>query len=166
MHDSRDFSLGSFLLLTAVSGIALAQQVSAQTVVLGWQVPAQPLQAEPIVASEQFGNCMAMSSDGVVMVIGAPNTRVDSLNGVGAIHIFEFDAATGWSHVQKIEAPPAVVPGIELERGDEWTAPSFAQFGAAVAIDERTIVVGSWGYAPAFGPGAGVFSGRAFVFTR
>ena len=166
MHDSRDFSLGSFLLLTAVSGIALAQHVSAQAVVLGWQVPAQPLQAEPIVASEQFGNCMAMSSDGVVMVIGAPNTRVDSLNGVGAIHIFEFDAATGWSHVQKIEAPPAVVPGIELERGDEWTAPSFAQFGAAVAIDERTIVVGSWGYAPAFGPGAGVFSGRAFVFTR
>lgn len=102
---------------------------------------------------------MAMSADGTTLVIGAPDTRINSTNGVGRIHIYEREAGE-WVHVQAIDCPPTLT----LPDGSVLTA-SFAQFGSSVDIDAdaSVIVVGAWGFA---GPADPIFSGRAFVYAK
>ncbi len=146
----------SILAIFAPVGIAPAQAPDATLV--GWQVPADAITAEPQVTSDGFGRAVAASADGAVLVIGAPDTRLNSTNGVGRIHVFR-RAAGAWVHEQAIDCPPSLL----LPDGSAITA-SFAQFGAAVAIDASatTIAVGAWGYATPSDP---IFSGRAFVYT-
>ncbi|MDA1008036.1 MAG: hypothetical protein O2800_03405 [Planctomycetota bacterium] len=149
-----DVLIGSSALLCAVSVFA---QSAPDDGVVGWQVPEVTISATPSTTGDGFGRSLAMSSDGSTLVIGAPDTRVNSTNGVGAIHVYQRDGS-GWTHEQMIECPPTVI----LPDGTPITA-SFAQFGACVAVENDTIVVGAWGYA---GPVDPIFSGRAFVYTR
>ena len=154
------FVIASFASMWS-GGIVLAQvDPGASNNVLGWQVPPQVIFADDghPTSGQGFASCMSMSPDGSVLVIGAANTSVDSLNGVGAVHLYERGPAGTWQWVQKITAPEDFTFGPE-----DATPPGFAQFGSSVAVDGKTLVVGAWGYA-AFGDP--VFGGKAFVFTR
>ncbi|MDA0802892.1 MAG: hypothetical protein O2819_03945 [Planctomycetota bacterium] len=143
-------------MVSAVTGIAAAQE--ADPTLVGWQVPADVISATPELTGDGFGRALVMSADGTTMVIGAPDTRLNSTNGVGRIHIYRRTAGA-WVHEQAIDCPPSLL----LPDGTAITA-SFGQFGATVDIDAdaTTIVVGAWGYATPSDP---IFSGRAFVYT-
>lgn len=74
---------------------------------------------------DQFGNSIAISFDGTVLVVGAPEA-----GATGAAYIFRRNE-TGWS----LEA--TLLPPVGMQ----------SHFGASVAISSEgeTIVIGTWG---------------------
>ncbi len=83
-----------------------------------------------------FGKSIAVSSDGLVVVVGAPNAG----GKTGTVYVFELTKGT-WTESKLNESKPAA--------GD--------LFGTSVAIDGATIVIGA--------PGAGG-AGKAYVFVK
>ncbi|MCH7226909.1 Ig-like domain-containing protein [Haloferula sp. A504] len=99
-------------------------------------------------SDDLFGEAVAI--DGDVIVVGAPGEDAAG-PGSGAVYVYERDAINpnAWSQVAKL-LPPTVNAG----GGDA--------FGAAVAIDGDTLLVG----APRANLPGAPRSGRAFVFRR
>jgi hypothetical protein len=95
-------------------------------------------------ANQQFGASVAIDADTVV--VGAPNAIAGSDRDQDAAYVFVRSGAT-WSEQQKLTASDGAV-------GD--------QFGASVAIDADTIVVGAQGGDTTVNANQGV----AYVFER
>lgn len=157
---SRLAAIASAVAFASATGAAHARQAAplAGTDPAGWQVPAEALRAVPSTSGDSFGAFSAMNREGTVLVVGAPNTKLNNTNGVGSIHIFERNAEGEWAHVEQVFCPLTILPG-----GAGTQPASFAQFGASVAVSGTTIVVGAWGYSGLVGPS---FGGRAYVYTR
>lgn len=78
---------------------------------------------------DQFGESVALSSDGSTAVIGAPGVSVDGDSAAGAVFIYSNDDGA-WTEVAEIDSPAPIVNG---------------NFGASVAVssDGSSIVVGA-----------------------
>ena len=103
----------------------------------GWSETARISLAEMHGPPDRFG--AAMDADGDLVLIGAPGLG----DGTGAALLYGHDAGSGWREVGRL------TPG---GAGEE------AGFGAAVALDGETAVVGA--------PGEGDGAGAIYVFTR
>lgn len=119
----------------------------------GWQVAADILRASPTVIQDGYGSAAAMNEAGTVLVIGASDTTVADAAAVGSVHIYRYDEALGWMHVQKLNCPPTIIAGAATPAG-------LSLFGWSVAVSGNTIVVG----APAVSTGAVAIAGKAYVF--
>ena len=86
-------------------------------------------------SSEEFGH--AISIDGNVMVVGAPNNRISgnfASSGSGAIHIYELSGGN-WNFVNSVSLP---------NRGDSSTVNKHLHnFGYSVDVDNGVIVAGA-----------------------
>ena len=150
-------------IVTTLSSLAIAAAAHAQAPI-GWQVAAQSIQPPVGVTGESWGASLAFNEDASLLAVGAPNARSGGASGVGKVYIYERGVdGTGtvtWDLAQTITAPP-------FETGDPdgpFVVVGFAQFGCSVALENDTLVVGSWGWtSPAE---ASSFSGRAFVYQR
>ena len=93
-----------------------------------WSTPAAL--SVPSGYAVEFGNSVALSSDGEVAIVGAPDTN----SGAGAAYIYTYDSSTeNWSTTTTLSAP---------------TTPSRAySFGASVALssDGDEALVGAYG---------------------
>ena len=146
-------------IVTTLSSLALVAAAHAQAPI-GWQVAPAELSPPKGITGETWGFCTAMDDTGSLIAVGAPNARVDGVGGVGKVYIYERDAGTGeWNLVQTLEAPPLETGEVDVP----YEPVGFAQFGCSVAIQDDTLVVGSWGWT---GVGDQSFAGRAFVYTR
>ncbi len=108
----------------------------------GWTREAALIASDGI-ASDGFGN--AVAAEGDTVVVAASNARVSGNNGRGAVYVFVRSGAT-WTQQAKLVASDGAA-------GDA--------FGASVAIDGDTILVG----APADDLSV-ADAGSAYVFTR
>jgi len=136
--------INALCLLAVVMCAALATSAAHA----GW-VPGAKLTSFPVITlGERFG--YANANNGEFLIVGAPDAELEDELGAGAVYIFK-RIGDAWTPHQKI-SPPVGTSGA-----------SFAQFGSSVAISRNTLVVGAWGYP---GPGANIFAGAAFVFTR
>jgi hypothetical protein len=129
---------------------------------IGWQVAAQAIDAP--ATGETWGYSIAFNEDASLLAVGAPNARVLGGSGVGKVYIYERDVdgsgVVSWNLAQTIPAPPFVT----TDPDDPYVVVGFAQFGCSVALENDTLVVGSWGWT-AQGETT-TFSGRAFVYSR
>jgi len=91
-----------------------------------WSQAAYVKSSRP-AAVDNFGASLALSGDGAVLAVGAP----EAMAGTGAVHIFTREAAA-WTPKQQLAGPGAGSP---------------AAFGSSVALslDGSTLVVGSPG---------------------
>ena len=89
-------------------------------------------------ASDSFGSSIGISGD--TMVVGAPARA----SGIGAAYVFVRQGSNWTQQAMLTNTPPLASGG----------------FGAAVAIDGNTILVGAPGRSPSFP------AGRAYVFVR
>lgn len=139
----------------ALDSVSSSNGVGAPAVVeaAGWQVASDILRASPSVIGDGYGSAAAMNEAGTVLVIGASDTTVADAAAVGAVHIYRFDDATGWTHVQKLDCPPTIIAGTA-------TPASLSLFGWSVAVSGNTIVVG----APVVSSGVVALAGKAYVF--
>ena len=104
-----------------------------------------PLVSTALLPGEAFGRAVAVSGD--TLLVGAPLD--DGLgDAAGSAYVF-VRQGTGW------------VEQARLAGSD--TAPN-DRFGASVAIDGNTALIGAWGVDP--GPPGTVNAGAAYVFTR
>lgn len=146
---------------TAVLAAASLSSVACAQGVIGWQVAPQTITAP--ATGESWGYCTALNEDGTVLAVGAPNARMLGSNGVGKVYIYDRDTDGGvvtWRLTQTITAPPFQTGDPE----DPYVVSNFAQFGCSVALENDTLVVGSWGWTAQ--TETTPFSGRAFVFAR
>ncbi len=92
----------------------------------------------------EFGRLL--SSDGSVVLIGAPDKSNSTEDTVGAAYVYE-QSNSGWSEVAKLSPPPA----------------QHTEFPASVAVGNSgaTAILGE----PLFNAGSVPDSGRAYVFT-
>jgi hypothetical protein len=109
----------------------------------GWSAP-QALIANEEAALDRFGGAVAASGDTVA--VGAPLDAEPGGPATGAVYVYLRDG-DGWRLQQKLQPLAAAA-------GD--------QFGAAVALEGDTLLVG----APHRDGGAGADAGLAYVFTR
>ncbi|HEY6402204.1 MAG TPA: putative Ig domain-containing protein, partial [Blastocatellia bacterium] len=100
----------------------------------------QKLTAQNGAANANFGASVAIDAD--TIVAGAPNHSESAGNNRGAAYVFAFEDAY-WTQKAKLTAPDGAM---------------FDAFGASVAIDAGTAVIGAWG--------ADRGSGAAHVFAR
>ncbi len=111
------------------------------------------LTASDGAAGDQFGNAVAISSDGTTIVVGAPDATIGSNTNQGAAYVFVMSSG-GWGTTSTFTAKLTASDGVATD-----------QFGNAVAVssDGSTIVAGAY-YAPYNstlpGPGA------AYVFVK
>jgi hypothetical protein len=100
----------------------------------------QKLTASDGENADAFG--LGITTDGVTIVVGAPQDDFPSLNGPGSAYVFLFDGST-WVQDQKLSA------------SDKEAFSDFGGFGA-VSVDGDTVVIG------ADGDGT---TGSAYVYT-
>ena len=148
-------------IVTTLCSLGLVTAAHAQAPI-GWQVAAQAIDAP--VTGETWGYSIAFNDDASLLAVGAPNARVLGGSGVGKVYIYERlvdgSGVVSWSLAQTIPAPPFVT----TDPDDPYVVVGFAQFGCSVALENDTLVVGSWGWT-AQGETT-TFSGRAFVYSR
>lgn len=150
-------------IVSTICPLALAAAAHAQAPI-GWQVAAQSIEPPAGVTGESWGYSIAFNEDASLLAVGAPNARALGASGVGKVYIYEREVdgsgVVSWTLAQTITAPP-------FETGDPegpYLVVGFAQFGCSVALENDTLVVGSWGWtSPAE---TTTFSGRAFVYER
>jgi hypothetical protein len=99
------------------------------------------------LSGDEFGYSLAL--DGSILAVGAYNDTVNGKSNQGSVYIYYRDAnsASGWSEITKVIASDGN---------------AFHQFGAAVALDGDTLVVGAIGV----DNGGGVQSGQVYMFRR
>jgi hypothetical protein len=97
------------------------------------------LTAPGAAASDHLGASVAISGD--MLVAGAPDDDIETNVDQGSAHVFVRSGAT-WSHLQRL---------LVNENAADY------HFGAAVAIDAGTIVIGA--------PGADGYKGAVYVFA-
>ncbi|MEY4832057.1 MAG: hypothetical protein RL527_270 [Planctomycetota bacterium] len=148
-------------IVSTICSLGLAAAAHAQAPI-GWQVAAQSIDAP--ATGETWGYSIAFNEDASLLAVGAPNARVLGGSGVGKVYIYERlvdgTGAVSWNLAQTIPAPPFVT----TDPDDPYVVVGFAQFGCSVALENDTLVVGSWGWT-AQGETT-TFSGRAFVYSR
>ena len=148
-------------IVMTLGSLGLAAAAHAQAPI-GWQVAAQAINAP--ATGETWGYSIAFNEDASLLAVGAPNARVLSGSGVGKVYIYERlvdgSGVVSWNLAQTIPAPPFETEDPE----DPYVVAGFAQFGCSVALENDTLVVGSWGWT-AQGETT-TFSGRAFVYSR
>ena len=88
---------------------------------LTWAPPAL-MRASPRDAPDAYGSALALSQDGLVLVVGAPfeasgdpgNSSDNTLSGAGAAYVFSRpDAASAWGPPQYLK-PPTPVGNLSL----------------------------------------------------
>jgi hypothetical protein len=91
-----------------------------------WQL-AKKLVASDAKASDQFGGCVAISGDTVV--VAATGVDISTKYSAGAVYVFQRDwgGANQWGQVTRITAPDAA---------------GYDYFGQSVAVEGDTVVVG------------------------
>jgi len=134
------------VLLTGAVALAGCKSSADQTASLRRSVAIDPdftVESKHIGADTMTGDELgiAVDVDGDTFVVGAPGNGSDGV-GAGAAYVFVRDGA-GWAFQQRL-APTDAAAG----RG----------FGAAVALDGDTVVVGA--------PGSASNTGAAYVFVR
>jgi hypothetical protein len=148
-------------IVSTICSLGLAAAAHAQAPI-GWQVAAQSIDAP--ATGETWGYSIAFNEDASLLAVGAPNARVLGGSGVGKVYVYERlvdgTGAVSWNLAQTIPAPPFVT----TDPDDPYVVVGFAQFGCSVALENDTLVVGSWGWT-AQGETT-TFSGRAFVYER
>jgi hypothetical protein len=96
---------------------------------------------------DNFGAAVSVDAD--IAVIGAPDDNIGSDNDAGSVYVFNRNADTGnWDLADQLSA------GGDIDALDN--------FGAAVAIDADTILIGAPFHNPNFAPNGGA----AFLFSR
>ena len=139
---SRAGSLGRFARVALVAALVVAALPSTAR---AQDPPPQRLEAESPVVNGYFGASVA--HDGDTLVVGSREIG----GGNGAADVF-VRVDNVWVHQQRLTAP-------DPAGGDE--------FGASVAVDDDTVVVGAPGRDAEVLPGIfGDGVGAAFVFTR
>ena len=108
-----------------------------------WNFQQQVFAADP-GAGDKFGTALSLS--GSTAIVGSPYATIGGNAGQGAAYVFVLSGNT-WTQQQKLTASGGTADD---------------RFGAAVAVDSNTAVVG----APARNVGANVDQGAAYVFTR
>lgn len=108
-------------------------EVKIYNISTGNPVLSQTLNAR--LSEEEFGH--AISIDGNVMAVGAPNNKISGNNyssASGAVHIYERSGST-WSYVNSVSLP---------NRGDSPTVNKHLHnFGYSVDVDNGVIVAGA-----------------------
>ena len=99
------------------------------------------------MAANDFG--FSVSVSGNTVVVGAPDTTVDSSTAQGAAYVFT-ESASGWANMNEI----AKLTASDGVPGDD--------FGWSVSISGNTVVVGAPGTTVGYGS---QYRGAAYVFT-
>jgi hypothetical protein len=138
---SQAFGVG----LTFPTGCAEIWEFDAAAAHRGWRRVADLLPPGGVTANDRFGAAIAIEGD--LAAVGASNRAVDGAAGAGAVFVYRRSADGTWSYLQKL--------------ADETPALN-EHFGAGVAIDGETILVGAPGRAN--GGGATLFTPDARGF--
>lgn len=139
---SRFFNRLSLLLLvnTTLAGCQFFIGVSDDLDGLTSGAESEQVQANDLGAQDEFGSAVAV--DGDTMVVGATQEDPGGVDNAGAAYVF-------------IRTNGVWVQQVKLVASD---ATRDSAFGASVAIDGNTAVVGA--------PGAAASSGKAYIFER
>ena len=98
----------------------------------------------PPTGAAEFADSMALYGD--LLVAGAPDTDLTSVNAEGAAYVFQRDSSGNWNQLVRLEA----------HDGTSADTQSNAAFGSAVGIHGNTVIVGAKGYSS--------MTGRAYIY--
>jgi hypothetical protein len=119
-------------------------------------------QSQTLRDTSQFGSSVAMSEDGLTLVIGAPNDSTDDSGNAGqtaAGSAFVYSwTVTGWRFQQKLTGQTGDSNWYDHLGGDNY--------GNSVSISGTTIVVGASSSSYDCGGSAISLAGKAFVYTN
>jgi hypothetical protein len=119
----------------------------------GW-VTTATFQAELTASDGQsgdnFGSSIALSSDGMTVVVGAPQATVNKNTYQGAVYVY-VEPTGGWATSNQFTAKLTSSNGAAYD----W-------FGGSVAFDNVSVVAGAYGHMV----GDNVYQGEAYVFTK
>lgn len=133
------------VLLAAVCASAASANVKISTLAAGATAFEEKLNAGDVTADTWFGAAVAL--DGDTVAVGAPfNASAEAGFGTGIVYIFARNGTT-WSQQARLVANDSAV-------GD--------QFGATVALDGDTLIIG----APFADSKAGADAGTVYIFER